>query len=65
MNGPINPGEIQSEDLDVFETVFLVKAMANGSGRQIDRKTKIFGTLLSTVYEETPCTPALEIWMCI
>jgi len=49
MNGPIKAGEIQSEDRDVFEAMFLVEVMANGSRRQIDRKTMIFGTLLSPI----------------
>jgi len=65
MNGLIKAGEIQSEDLDVLEAMFLVKAIAHGSRRQIDRKSKVFSTLLSPVHEENPCTPALKIWMCI
>jgi len=65
MNRPGKAGEIQPKFFDVFETVFLVKAMTNGSGRQIDRKSKVSSTLLSPIYEETPCTSVPEVWMCI
>jgi hypothetical protein len=45
--------------------MFLVEAMADRSGCDVDRKTKFTGTLRTPINKEASCATTLEVWMCI
>jgi hypothetical protein len=49
MDGSTRTCEIEPDDLDILEPMLPVETMTDRSGRQIDRKTKFFGTLHTPV----------------